>query len=81
MKSLVSFYIAASSCCFNAGDEMILQNNLFVELLLPRSIIRTLSDDEMSNYLEPFKEPGESRRPTLTWPREIPIVTDGMCLF
>ena len=57
---------------------MILKNNLFVELLLPRSIMRKLDDEEMANYLEPFKDEGESRRPTLTWPREIPVSSDGM---
>ncbi|XP_022091703.1 renilla-luciferin 2-monooxygenase-like [Acanthaster planci] len=61
----------------DAGVDMVLENNLFVELLLPRSIIRELSDDEMEAYREPFRNPGEDRRPTLTWPREIPIETDG----
>jgi len=35
--------------------------------------MRKLSDDEMDAYRAPFREPGESRRPTLTWPREIPV--------
>ena len=52
---------------------MILDDNLFVERVLPGSIIRDLSEEEMTFYREPFQEPGESRRPTLTWPREIPI--------
>jgi haloalkane dehalogenase len=56
-----------------AGDDMILKNNIFVERILPGSIIRKLSDDEMNAYRKPFLQPGESRRPTLTWPREIPI--------
>jgi haloalkane dehalogenase len=56
-----------------AGEEMILEKNLFVEAILPSSIIRTLSDEEMSEYRRPFAEPGESRRPTLTWPRQIPV--------
>ena len=56
-----------------AGDEMVLEKNIFVEAVLPRSIIRQLSEAEMDAYRAPFLEPGESRRPTLTWPRELPI--------
>ncbi|MGB9379392.1 haloalkane dehalogenase, partial [Candidatus Binatus sp.] len=56
-----------------AGDDMILKNNIFVERILPGSIMRKLSAEEMNAYRKPFIEPGESRRPTLTWPREIPI--------
>lgn len=55
------------------GEEMVLERNLFVEGVLPSSILRTLSDEEMAEYRRPFLEPGESRRPTLTWPRQIPI--------
>ncbi len=56
-----------------AGEEIVLEKNVFVERILPASILRTLTDDEMSVYREPFADPGEARRPTLTWPREIPI--------
>jgi haloalkane dehalogenase len=56
-----------------AGEEMVLDKNLFVEAVLPGSIMRTLSDEEMAEYRRPFSEPGEPRRPTLTWPREIPL--------
>ena len=56
-----------------AGESMVLERNLFVEAILPGSILRTLSDAEMAEYRRPFAEPGESRRPTLTWPRQIPI--------
>jgi haloalkane dehalogenase len=56
-----------------AGESMILERNVFVETVLPRSILRELTDEEMAEYRRPFAEPGESRRPTLTWPREIPI--------
>ena len=56
-----------------AGEEMILQKNLFVEKVLPRSIMRDLSEKEMEVYRKPFKEAGEDRRPTLSWPRNIPI--------
>jgi haloalkane dehalogenase len=56
-----------------AGEEMILDKNLFVELILPGSIQRQLSPDEMEEYRRPFAEPGEGRRPTLSWPRQIPV--------
>jgi haloalkane dehalogenase len=56
-----------------AGEEIILTKNVFIERLLPASIIRKLSDEEMNRYRARFTEPGESRRPTLTWPRQIPI--------
>lgn len=52
---------------------MVLQRNTFVERVLPGSILRQLSDAEMAVYRRPFLEPGENRRPTLTWPRQIPI--------
>lgn len=57
----------------DAGEDMVLEKNVFVERILPASIIRDLSEAEMAAYIEPFAEPGESRRPTLTWPRQIPI--------
>jgi haloalkane dehalogenase len=56
-----------------AGEDMVLQQNVFVEQVLPGAIIRDLSDAEMNEYRRPFQEPGEDRRPTLTWPRQIPI--------
>jgi len=56
-----------------AGEEMVLEKNVFVERILPASVLRGLTPEEMERYREPFREPGESRRPTLTWPREIPI--------
>jgi haloalkane dehalogenase len=56
-----------------AGEEMVLEKNVFVERVLPGSILRDLSDEEMAVYRAPFAEGGERRRPTLTWPREIPI--------
>ncbi len=55
------------------GEGMILERNLFVERILPASVIRKLSQEELDVYRRPYLEPGESRRPTLTWPREIPI--------
>ncbi len=56
-----------------AGEEMVLDKNVFVERILPASVLRGLTGEEMDKYREPFRAPGESRRPTLTWPREIPI--------
>ena len=56
-----------------AGEEMVLEKNLFVEGVLHNAILRDLTPEEYDEYRRPFVEPGESRRPTLTWPREIPI--------
>jgi len=55
------------------GEDMILQKNIFVERVLPGSVLRRLTDEEMADYRRPFANPGEDRRPTLTWPRQIPI--------
>lgn len=56
-----------------AGEDMVIEKNIFVERVLPGSIIRKMTDEEMAVYRRPFAEPGEDRRPTLTWPRQIPI--------
>ncbi len=56
-----------------AGEAMVLENNVFVERVLPGSVLRGLDEKEMEVYRRPFREPGESRRPTLTWPRQIPL--------
>jgi haloalkane dehalogenase len=56
-----------------AGEEMVLAKNVFVERILPASVLRGLTAEEMDHYREPFRETGEARRPTLTWPREIPV--------
>jgi haloalkane dehalogenase len=56
-----------------AGEDMVLRDNMFVEQLLPGGVIRSLTDVEMANYRKPFLNPGEDRRPTLTWPRQIPL--------
>jgi haloalkane dehalogenase len=56
-----------------AGEQMVLQDNYFIEEILPNAILRDFSDEEMAEYRRPYIEPGEGRRPTLTWPREIPI--------
>ncbi len=57
----------------DAGESMVLEKNLFVERVLPGSVLRELTDEEMLVYRRPFQEAGEDRRPTLTWPRQIPI--------
>ncbi len=56
-----------------AGDEMVLEKNFFIERMLPGSILRGLDAEAHDVYRRPYLEPGESRRPTLTWPRQIPI--------
>ena len=56
-----------------AGEAMVLDKNTFVDRVLPGSIIRELDADEMDEYRRPFIDAGEGRRPTLTWPRQIPI--------
>ncbi len=55
------------------GEKMILEQNIFVEQVLPGAVLRDLSDEEMAEYRRPYRQPGEGRRPTLTWPRQIPI--------
>jgi haloalkane dehalogenase len=55
------------------GEAMVLRNNFFVEQILPKAILRTLSAEEMAQYRRPFAEPGEGRWPTLAWVRQIPI--------
>jgi len=59
-----------------AGEQMVLQDNFFIEKVLPGAMLRKLSDEEMAEYRRPFAGPGEGRRPTLTFPREIPIEGD-----
>jgi len=56
-----------------AGETMVLRDNFFVEQVLPKAVLRTLSAEEMAEYRRPFAEAGEGRRPTLTWVRQIPI--------
>jgi haloalkane dehalogenase len=58
------------------GESMILDKNMFVERILPSSVLRELTEDVMAVYRAPFTESGEGRRPTLTWPRQIPIEGD-----
>ena len=56
-----------------AGENLVLEKNAFVERILPGSIARDLADHEMAEYRRPFETPGEDRRPTLTWPQQLPI--------
>ena len=55
------------------GEELVLEKNIFVEKILPSSIIRELSSEEMSEYRKPFLKAGSDRQPTLSWPRQIPL--------
>jgi len=57
----------------DAGEDLVLQRNMFVERILPSSVLRGLGEAAMAVYQAPYLEAGESRRPTLTWPRELPI--------
>lgn len=56
-----------------SGEEMVLEKNVFIERVLPNAIIRSLTEVEHDVYRKPFTQPGEARRPTLTWPRQIPL--------
>jgi haloalkane dehalogenase len=56
-----------------AGEDMVLRDNVFVETVLPAGTVRTLTGAELDAYRRPYRRPGEDRRPTLTWPREIPV--------
>ena len=57
----------------DAGESMVLEKNIFIERVLPSTIMRELTDAEMDEYRRPFSNSGEDRRPTLSWPRQIPI--------
>ncbi len=56
-----------------AGEDVVLQKNVFVERILPASVLRGLTAEEMAVYRRPYLQAGDSRRPTLTWPRQIPL--------
>ena len=55
------------------GERLILEENAFVEVVLPSGILRKLTPEELDEYRRPYRTPGESRRPTLSWPRQLPI--------
>lgn len=57
----------------DAGEQMVLEKNVFVDRVLPGSVLRGLDEAEMAVYRAPFARAGEDRRPTLTWPRQIPL--------
>src|SRR6516165_7008293 len=57
------------------GERVVLDENVFVEVVLPRGILRKLTDDEMEAYRAPYRD-RERRLPTLIWPRELPIDGD-----
>ena len=59
-----------------AGEDLVLNKNFFVERVLPGSIIRKITEIEMEVYRRPFVNAGGDRRPTLTWPRQIPLDGD-----
>jgi haloalkane dehalogenase len=56
----------------NEGERLVLEENVFIESILPRSILRSLSDEEMQAYRAPYPD-RESRLPMLQWPRDLPI--------
>ena len=56
-----------------AGAQMVLEQNFFVEQILPAGVIRQLSPEEHAEYRRPYLEAGEARRPTLAWPRQLPF--------
>jgi haloalkane dehalogenase len=56
-----------------AGEQMVLEHNTFIEFNLPQTVLRTLSAEELNEYRRPFTEPGEGRRPMLSWARQQPV--------
>jgi haloalkane dehalogenase len=55
------------------GEELVLQQNIFIEQSIVKGTLRPFTHAEMAEYRRPFLEPGEGRRPMLTWPRQLPI--------
>jgi haloalkane dehalogenase len=55
------------------GERMVLEDNVFIEARLPQAVMRKLTEEEMAHYRQPFVNPGEDRRPTLSWPRSLPL--------
>jgi haloalkane dehalogenase len=68
-EPFASFFRAMRS---DAGEKLVLESDIFVEGIT-RGVIRELSDEEMAEYRRPFAMGGEGRRPTLSWPRQLPI--------
>jgi haloalkane dehalogenase len=55
------------------GERMVLEDNIFIEGILPQAVLRQLRDDELNCYRQPFQTTGEDRRAMLSWPRSLPI--------
>lgn len=55
------------------GERMVLEENIFIEKILPRAVIRQLTNEEWNQYRSPFRNSGEDRRAMLSWPRSLPI--------
>ena len=55
------------------GERMVLEENIFIEEILPQAVIRQLTEAELNHYRWPFRNSGEDRRPMLSWPRSLPI--------
>lgn len=55
------------------GERLVLENNIFIEDRLPKAILRPFAETALEHYRRPFAEPGEGRRPTLSWPRSLPL--------
>jgi haloalkane dehalogenase len=70
IEGLIENFLALRS---PAGEKLVLQENAFVEATMPAGTLRTLTAEEMDEYRRPFRQPGEDRRATLTWPREVPF--------
>jgi haloalkane dehalogenase len=64
---------ALSALPVTEGERLVLEQNSFVEGVLPSGILRKLTPEEFDEYRHPYRTPGESRRPTLSWPRQLPI--------
>jgi haloalkane dehalogenase len=62
------------------GESLVLERNVFVERVLPGSIKRQLTDAEIAEYRRPFLQSGEDRRPTLSWPRNLPIEGEPLAM-
>ncbi len=56
-----------------AGEDLVLRDNVFIEQVFPGAMLATLSKDDMDVYRSPYLSAGEDRRPTLSWPRQLPI--------
>jgi haloalkane dehalogenase len=68
-----SFHSTLKAVRSDAGEKLVLEQNMFIEKMLPSVTMRSLTDTEMDNYRNPYRIPGDSRMPTLTFPREVPL--------